>query len=289
MRVDRRGFARAVLPPTGQPMECVAAGRQPLHERKREARIAEAGRRLEQQPAEPPRGGTIEARVTAFGKQGQDHERVVEPDLRQLDGGSLDDQQIASLEGSLKPCVRTTLTRHRTYVRSRGPDKPAEPSDAERQRSGLRQGREYAAFARSTWATTSSLIARRWAAEYGAPGPGNHSRFASSAGSRGSFAVMVRGYQSHVGRPQRVRDRSESEPQDAGNEVNGSGRRSSIKSRAGHPHLAANSALRWCRLTKGCCLHDTAGRCTWGAVSAIPNQGKRVVLDALRPRPSHRI
>jgi hypothetical protein len=106
-------------------MERVAARRQPLHERECEARIAETGRRLEQQPAEPPRGGTIESRVGAFGKQGKDHERVVEPDLRQLDGGSLDDQQIASLEGSLKPCVRATLTRHRTYVRSHGRDKPA--------------------------------------------------------------------------------------------------------------------------------------------------------------------
>jgi hypothetical protein len=115
--------------------------------------------------------------------------------------------------------VRTTLTRHRTYVRSRGPDKPAKHSrpaalraagvgptllrtpDAERQRSGLRQGREYAAVARSTWATTSSLIARRWAGEYGAAGPGNHSRFASSAGSRGSFGAIVRGYQSPSGVP----------------------------------------------------------------------------------------
>jgi hypothetical protein len=90
----------------------------------------------------------------------------------------------------------------------------------------------------------------------------------------GHSLSWFRGYQSHGDAPATCAQALRDQCQDAGNEANGSRRRSSIKSRAGHPHLAANSALRWCRLSKRCCLHDTAGRCTWGGCIRDPKSRK---------------
>jgi len=65
-------------------MQPVAALGKPLDERQREPRVAQPGRCLRQQPAQPARRGAIKAGITALGQQDEDREGVVDADPRQL-------------------------------------------------------------------------------------------------------------------------------------------------------------------------------------------------------------
>jgi hypothetical protein len=90
----------------------IAAARQPLDERQREACVAEPRRRLGQQPSDPASRRAIKTRVTALGEQDENRERVIEADRRQLGGGELDDVQVACRQRTLKPCIGGALRCH---------------------------------------------------------------------------------------------------------------------------------------------------------------------------------
>ena len=93
-------------PAPGEPVQRVAARRQLLHERQRKSRLAEPRRRLGQQPPDPARGGSIKPRVFGLCENGEDRQRIVKPDGRQLGRGRLDDLPVARREGALQAAVR---------------------------------------------------------------------------------------------------------------------------------------------------------------------------------------
>ena len=62
--------------------------------------------RLGQQPPDPARGGSIKPRVIGLCENGEDRQRIVKPDGRQLGRDRLDDLQVARHQGALQAAVR---------------------------------------------------------------------------------------------------------------------------------------------------------------------------------------
>jgi hypothetical protein len=96
---------RRPSPSPREAVQCVAAARQPLDEREREAGVAKARRRLGQQPPDPTRRCPVKARIAGLGKQDENCEGIIEPDRRQLGGGRLDDVHVACRQSTLKSAV----------------------------------------------------------------------------------------------------------------------------------------------------------------------------------------
>ncbi len=86
-------------------MQRVAAARQTLNQRQREARVAEIRRRLREQPPDPSPRGPLEAWVSPLREHNEDRQRILEAHLRQLCGRGLDELQIAGRQGALEPTV----------------------------------------------------------------------------------------------------------------------------------------------------------------------------------------
>jgi hypothetical protein len=97
-------------------MKSIATARQPLNKRQREPGVAEVRRRLREQPAHPPSRGTLKSRIFSPRQDDQNRKRILETHLRQLDGRSLYELQIARGERAESGC-RQSLATSRTDVR----------------------------------------------------------------------------------------------------------------------------------------------------------------------------